>query len=295
MSASINTSTGLPNIPSLPPIEIPNTSVLRASLDHHLPPLDENPHLSPRAFSSLSPSSHRQPAGSSNDTPLSSPTNKSPHTPNLRKSFSVDSFSRHSRSYPVVGRQHQAIPVVAAAHEQCRSPATSWQPQGVDSPRVSYLPRDPSFPLSGRSRGASVSTIGDEGSQSIPEESDVELVRDPPQSSTGTRWVGPKLKGKLRPTLPPGELPLSSKICGVNPAAPANTDSSSDGTPRLPSTNAAIFSHRAPKAGSPSQWSSEDFTGAGLSGDNSTDSGGYGLQPVSLVSLISLTLSDSMA
>jgi hypothetical protein len=294
MSASINTSTGLPDIPSLPPIEIPDTAIFRASLDHHLPTLDEEAHLSPHTFTSLSPSSHRQPAGSSNDTPLSSPTRISPLTPNLRKSFSVDSFSRQSRLSPVsvMGRQHKAITAATAA-DDLRGPSPPWRPQGVDAPQVSCFPRNPSFPLSIRSRGASVSTIGDEDSQSIPEESDVELARDTPQSSTGARRTVLKIKDKLRPTLPP-ELPLSSKLHGAIPAAPAIiTGSSNDSTPRPPSATVATFSHRpAPKAGPSGQWSSEDITVAGSASNNSSPCTGCALQSVSFLPLASLTPSD---
>ena len=287
MSASINTSTGLPHIPSLPPIEIPDSSVLRSSLDHHLSPLDEDAHLSPHAFTSPSHLSHRQPAGSSNDTSMSPPTYVSPTSPSLRKSFSVDSFSRQSRSPPVslISRQHKAIPTVTAVEEPPRALPPPWQPQGVDSPHVSCFPRDPSFPLSGRSRGASISTIGDENNQSIPEESDIEPVRDAPQLSTGPRRAGSKIKVKLRPSLPP-ELPLSSKLHDTIPVAPSSTADVNDATPRFPSAMAATFSYRAPKAG-PSSQLSEDITTVGSASGSSTPCTdfGSGLQPVSLVPL----------
>jgi hypothetical protein len=287
MSASINTSTALPHIPTLPPIEIPDSSILRSSLDHHLPPLDEDAHLSPHAFTSPSRPSHRQPAGSSNDTSMSSPTHLSPTSPSLRKSFSVDSFSRQSRPPPVssTSRQHKAFPTVTAAEEPPRALPSPWQPQGVDSPQVSCFPRDPSFPLSGRSRGASISTIGDENNQSIPEESDVEVVRDAPQLSTGPRRTGSKIKIKLRPPLPPELLP-SSKLHDTIPASPESTAGVNDATPRLPSAMAPTFSYRAPKAG-PSSQLSEDITTAGSASGSSTPCTdfGSGLQPVSLIPL----------
>ncbi|KAH9984676.1 hypothetical protein BJV74DRAFT_586855 [Russula compacta] len=300
MSTSINSSTGLPDIPSLPPIEIPSTS-FRASIDHRLPPLDEDSHLSPHAFTSPPPPPHRQPAGSSNDTPLSSPTNASPLSPNLRKSFSVDSFSRHSRSSPVsvVGRKQKASPVASPVDEQRLGPVPTWQPHAVDSPHTSYLPRDPAFPLSCRSRGASVSTLDDNVGQSIPEESDGEPVRDAPQFSTGAtgvRRTGPKIKGKLRPPLPPGELPLPSKLHVANPAAPANTDSANDSVPWLPPITAESVSHRNSKAGPSNRRSREDITGGGSSSNSSSSSlGGTRLQSVSLVPSTPLTPSNSTA
>jgi len=282
MSTSINSSTGLPDIPSLPPIEIPSTS-FRTSVDQHLPPLDEDSLLSPHVYSFSPP--HRQPAGSSNDNSQSSPTNASPISPNLRKSFSVDSFSRHSRSSPVsvVGRQQKATPVASPTDEQRRGPVPSWQPQAVGSPQVSYLPRDPAFPLSGRSRGASVSTVGDEPSQPTLEESDGEAVHDAPQISAGVRRSGTKIKGKLRPTLPPGELPLPSKLHGANPATPANTDTGNDSTPWLPVITTESASHRNSKAGPSRRQSHEDIVSAGSTSNSSTsglESGGIRWQSV---------------
>ncbi|KAI0307727.1 ras guanine nucleotide exchange factor domain-containing protein [Multifurca ochricompacta] len=278
MSTSINSSAGLPDIPSLPPIEIPDTSTLRVSVDH-LPPPDEDSRLHPHAFNSLSPSPYRQPAGSSNDTTQSSPTNASPLSPNLRKSFSVDSFSRHSRSSPVniISRQNKPIATSTTV--------STWQPQPVDSAQVSFLPRDPTFPLSGRSRGASISSTGDENGSSIPEEFDIEVVRDTPQSPTAAKRAVSKMKGKLRPTLPPGELPLPSKLYSANPTS-VNASESNDNALRLPPTMARTLSHRVSKASPSSRQSHEDMTGieyASNSSTSNTDFGGtIGFQSVTL-------------
>jgi hypothetical protein len=282
MSTSINSSTALPDIPSLPPIEIPSTS-FRTSVDHHLPPLDEDSLLPPHAYS-ISPPPHRQPAGSSNDNSQPSPTNASPISPNLRKSLSVDSFSRHSRLSPVsvVGRQQKATLLASPTDEQRRGPVPTWQPQAVGSPQVSYFPRDPAFPLSGRSRGASVSTVGDEASQAIQEESDGE--EPAPQISAGARRTGTKIKGKLRPTLPPGELPLPSKLhgAGANPATLTNTDTGNDSIPWLPMITTESVSHPNSKAGPSRRESHEDFISAGSTSTSSTsmDSGGIRWQSV---------------
>ena len=296
-TSSINSSTGLPDIPTLPPIEIP----IRPSIDRHLTPLDEDALLSPHAYSSFSPPLHRQPAGSSNDTPQSSPTNATPLSPNLRKSFSVDSFSRHSRSSPVsvVSRQQKPSPLTSPVDEQHRVPVPTWQPPPVSSPHVSYLPRDPAFPLSGRSRGASVSTTGDEASQPILEDSDSEPVRDVPQYSTGARRTGTKKpKGKLRPTLPPGELPLPSKLHGVNLAIPESIDMGDDNAPWLPVIATESVSHRNSKADPLDRHSPEDDIGVGSAITNitsSVDCGGSRWESVSFVPSICLTLSDSTA
>lgn len=292
MSTFINSSTTLPNVPSLPPIQIPST--FRASVDHHLPPLDEDSHLSPHAFTSFSPT-HRQPMGSSNDA-QTSPTNVSPVSSNLRKSYSVDSFSRHPRPPPVsvVARQ-KASPVTSPSDEQRRAAPPARQPHAVDPPHVSYQVRDPSFPLSGRSRGASISTSGDESGQPIPEESDGEPVRDAPQISTGARRVGPKFKARLRPALPPGELPLPSRLHGVNAATPgpANTDS----TQWLPTIPPEPVSLRDSKAGPSNRPSHEDTKDSGATITNrklGLDCGGSGLQSVSLVPLAQRTPAGSM-
>ncbi|SRR6266478_690921 len=292
MSTFINSSTALPDVPSLPPIQIPNT--FRVSVDRHLPPLDEDSHLS-HALTSLPP--HRQPTGSANDT-QPSPTNVSPLSSNLRKSFSVDSFSRHPRPPPVsvVARQQKTSPVTSPSDEQRRGALPPRQPHAVDSPHVSYQPRDPSFPLSGRSRGASISTSSDEAGQPIPEESDGEPVRDAPQTSTAARRAGSKFKGRLRPALPPGELPLPSKLHGVNPATPANTDSSNVHTQWLPVITPESVSSRNSKAGPSNRPSYEDFKGSETTSTNGKlglDCGGSGLQSVSFVPLIQLTPSSS--
>ena len=230
--------------------------------------------------------------GSSNDA-QTSPTNVSPVSPNLRKSYSVDSFSRHPRPPPVsvVARQQKASPVTSPSDEQRRAALSSRQPHAVDSPHVSYQARDPSFPLSGRSRGASVSTSGDEAGQPIPEEPDGEPVRDAPQISTGAgRRAGPKFRGRLRPTLPPGELPLPSKLHGVNAATPANTDSGDVYTQWLPSIPPESVSLRNSKAGPSNRPSHEDIKDSESETTSTNrkldiDCGGSRLQSVSLVPL----------
>jgi len=290
MSTSFNSnkSTGLPNIPSFPPIEIPNTSALRSSVDH-LPPLDEDSRLSPSAFTSLSPPPYHHPVKSTDGTPQPSPTSASSLSPNLRKSFSVDSFSRPPRLSPVnaSSRQRGVTTTSPTVPDEQRRSQSSWQFQALDSPQVSYVPRDPSFPLSGRSRGASVSTTGDESSPSIPEESNGDVVRDIPNSSTGAKRT--RIRGKLRPTLPPGELPLPSKLHGTNPATPAIASSSNDSTPRLPAATIEDLLHRKSKAGPSNRPSRGDITGLGsTSNTTSTDFGSTILQSVSLTLLVYL-------
>lgn len=294
MSTFINSSTALPDVPTLPPIQIPSS--FRASVDHHLPPLDEDSHLSPHAIASFS-SAHRQPMGSSNDS-QTSPTNVSPVSSNLRKSYSVDSFSRHPRSPPVsvVVRQQKASPVTSPSDEQRCAVLSTRQPHAVDSPHVSYQARDPSFPLSGRSRGASISTSGDEAGQPIPEEPDGEPVRDAPQISVvGPRRAGSKFKGRLRPALPPGELPLPSRLHGVNAATP-NPTYTADCSQWLPTIPPESVSLRDPKAGPSNRTSHEDIKDGGTTGTDrklGLDCGGPSLQSVSFVPSTQRTLSGS--
>ena len=216
----------------------------------------------------------------------------------MRKSYSVDSFSRHPRSPPVsvVARQQKASPVTSPSDEQRRGALPPRQPHPVDSPTVSYQPRDPSFPLSGRSRGASVSTSSDEASQPIPEESDGEPTRNAPQISTGARRAGPRFKGRSRPALPPGELPLPSKLQGVNPATPPNTDSGDVHTPWLPAITPEFDTLRNLEAGPSNRPSHEDIMGSGTTSSNrrlGLDCGGSRLQSVSLVLQTQLTPSSS--
>ena len=292
-SFNSNTSTGLPNIPSFPPIEIPSTSSLRASVVDHLPPLDENSHISPSAFTSLSPPPYHQSLKPTDSSPQQSPTSASSLSPNLRKAFSVDSFSRPSRSSPVTVTSRQrgvTSASLAVPDEQRRSHVSSWQFQALESPQVSYFPRDPGFPPPGRSRGASVSSTGDENSSSIPEESNSDVVPDTPSSSLVPKRI--KIRGKLRPTLPPGELPLPSKLHGTNFATSAisSSSSSNDSTPRLPAGTMEDLLQRRSKAGPSKRPSRSDIT-AGLGSTNNTtsmDSSGIVLQSVSLALLVYL-------
>ena len=298
MSTSFNSnkSTGLPNIPSFPPIEIPNTSSLRSSVDH-LPPLDEDSHLSPTTFTSLSPPSYHRPLKSSDGSPQPSPTSPSSLSPSLRKAFSVDSFSRPSRSSPVsVSSRQRGVTSAALASpdEQRRSQVSSWQFQALQSPQLSYVPRDPNVPLSGRSRGASVSTTGDENSPSIPEESNDDVVRDIPSPSIGPKRF--KIRGKLRPTLPPGELPLPSKLYGTNHATSAVTNNGNDNAPRLPAATMEDLLLRKSKAGTSNRPNRSDIT-TGLESTNNTTSmnvGGIVLQSVSLTFLICLIYAPNL-
>ncbi|KAI0271372.1 ras guanine nucleotide exchange factor domain-containing protein [Gloeopeniophorella convolvens] len=231
--------------------QIPDTS-FRPSLDR-LPPLDEDSHSShpPHPFY-LAPSLHRQPAGPSNDSYAQpSPPGLAPLSPGLRKSFSVDSFARHSRASPVSVTSRQPKPghSPAIVDEQHRASPSPWQPQAVESPQVSYLPRDPSFPLSGRSRGASVSTVGDDNPPLIPEEPDPEAVLDAPQLPAAAKRASTKIKAKARPSLPPGELPLPSKLHSTSAASPASAGNGNDSVSRLPAIPGATTTRRPSKAG----------------------------------------------
>ena len=137
-------STGLPNILiilSFPPIEIPRTSSLRASVVDHLPPLDENSHLSPSAFTSLSPPPYHQYLKPTDSSPQPSPTSVSSPSPKLRKVFSVDSFSppRHSRgaSASSTGDENSSsIPEARRVQQQCRAGYSQFF-------RPTPLPRSP--------------------------------------------------------------------------------------------------------------------------------------------------------
>ncbi|KAH8998887.1 ras guanine nucleotide exchange factor domain-containing protein, partial [Lactarius hatsudake] len=186
----------------------------------------------------------------------------------LRKAFSVDSFSRPSRHSPVS--------------------ATSRQRgfQSLESPQVSYVPRDPSFHFPGRSRGASVSTTGDETSSSIPEESNSDVMRDIPIGAKRT-----KIRGKLRPTLPPGELPLPSKLLVTHPATPPIASSSNDTTPRLPAATIEDLLHRKSKAGPSNRPSRGDLTGFGSTNNGiGTNFGSTMLQSVSRTLLVTVAV-----
>jgi hypothetical protein len=89
----------LPNVPSFPSIQIPSS--FRASVDNHLQYL-----LSTRTriFLRMHSLPSLLPTVSLCNDAQTSPTNVSPVSSNLRKAYSVDSFSRHRRGAPAEGK-----------------------------------------------------------------------------------------------------------------------------------------------------------------------------------------------
>ncbi|TFY71062.1 hypothetical protein EVG20_g1954 [Dentipellis fragilis] len=105
----------------------------------------------------------------------------------------------------------------------------AWQHPAMDPPHVSYQERDSRFPLSGRSRGASISTVSEDYDRSLQEDSDSECIHGLSPVVEGSRRSNYKGKGKLQPIVSPGDLPLPSRL-----ASPSGLSPVQDETPRLP-------------------------------------------------------------
>ncbi|KAI0068347.1 ras GEF [Artomyces pyxidatus] len=261
----------LPAIPSLPPIVMPAAEDLLSASDC-LSTLDDDVPLSPSRAPPSAKSAH-------SNSPLSPPSSAddyldSPH-PNgqslappssLRKSLSVDSFVAHARNgtVGVLGRQTRTNTVGAGSDELRNIPqatALAWQPRTGEAPHVSYQERDARFPLSGRSRGASVSTVDN---HSVADDSDDGQI----PFGDATRRSGFKGKEKLRQVIP-GDLPLPTRLPTLSsPSSISSVSMSSmttaDDTPRLPIISAGSTPRWTGLAGpsSPSGLSRSESLGA---------------------------------
>lgn len=106
----------------------------------------------------------------------------------------------------------------------------SPNPPSPDLPHVSHRERDPRYPLSGRSRGASVSTMAEDHESHPGASEDEDII-----SSDRSRRISTKGKDKPRPIISSGDLNLPPKLSSV---VPPGDPSLRDNTPRVstPST-----------------------------------------------------------
>ena len=212
----------LPKIPSLPPIQMPDTSNLFDSTSPRRPsspssrPSSGSPYASQDTFltahTSLSPD-HPSPDGPASPVyiyPLGVPTMSTPTA--LRKSISVDSFVNYKPSSMAASRQKPPSPLSAEYRSsqadvdrfpappshQSESPASTFRSPWADRDKRSMA----AFPPSSRSRGTSVSTTTDDRDL---DESDLE------RSDEFARRMR---KGKQAPrtSVRPGELPMPSRL-----------------------------------------------------------------------------------
>jgi len=208
-------------IPSFPPLELPDSSPLISPEEVEafstVLPASASYMTDSFAYTPSNSSSHGRTSNVAGVTSYSESFAQSLSQPsNLRKSISVDSFIRHRRGSPLgaVGRQGRTNAIGIATEESRSStqdPALAWQPAS-DGPTVSYQERDSRFPLSGRSRGVSISTTLDDYDHSLVADSDNERLDDLPRLGDGARRTSSKGKDRLRSILPPGELPLPSRL-----------------------------------------------------------------------------------
>ncbi|KAI0322721.1 ras guanine nucleotide exchange factor domain-containing protein [Amylostereum chailletii] len=180
----------LPVIPSLSPIDVPHSaSALLHSSSTHLDPSSHLAPPSPRASAS-----------------------------SLRKSFSVDSFIRHTRSGPMNGSRRQSRIPNLSTDDHPPAP----QPVMAEVHTVSYQERDTRFPLSSRSRGASISTT----TSSVPDDSDQDSAQELSRYGDGSQRRPVNGKRKLHHIIPPTQLPLPTKMPPLSSPSSASSLSS---------------------------------------------------------------------
>ena len=212
----------LPKIPSLPPIQMPdtsnlfNTSSTRPADSPSSRPSSSSPYASQDTFltahTSLSPDLS-SPDGSPSPVYIYPPTAPAMSTPTtLRKSISVDSFVNYKPSTMTASRQKPPSPLSTefrpsqADVDRYPGPPSSRQSDSPASYRPPWADRERrgtgTFSVTSRSRGTSISTATDD--RDI-DESDME------RSDDFSRRVR---KGKQAPrqSLRPGELPMPSRL-----------------------------------------------------------------------------------
>ena len=208
----------LPTIPSLPPIEIPETSsFLKTSnfMSGARPHPSQNPSSSTlpsqesfmTAETSLYPSPGPSPSSLHAQSPSNADSLPPPSAP--RQSISANSFvnSKHSSdSAPCTTNGNAAS---SAQKDSAHSPLNDAARRQSGTASSAWRGGDQAGPS--RSRGASISTTaGDDKYEAASyDESDMELAED---------FVSAARKGKtaLRSMLPPGELSLPSRLQAVN-------------------------------------------------------------------------------
>lgn len=224
---SVKGSTDLPAIPSLPPIDLTH-STLSPETDSDFTHRPNIPFAHP-IQTSRTPGTGDQLAPSSRQSV--SPTSS------LRKSFSVDSFVSARASPPMSNSPHYTRSSPSGPYQDDFRPISQFTPSpytpSPDHPHVSHRERDPRYPLSGRSRGASVSTMAEDHESHPGASEDEDII-----SSDRSRRISTKGKEKPRPIISSGDLNLPPKLSSVASPAVAGDPSLRDNTPRVstPST-----------------------------------------------------------
>ncbi|TFK89976.1 ras GEF [Polyporus arcularius HHB13444] len=208
---------GLPRIPSLPPIQMPDTSNLfgasngqKRSDSPSSRPSSSSPYAAQDAFltahTSLSPDQPSSSSGNGSPVYLYPPVAPAMTTPaGLRKSISVDSFVSYKPGM-ATARPKPSSPLSSASQADAdHAPPSSSRQSDASTPtfRPPWADRDKR--ATARSRGTSVSTTTDDRDPGVLDESDLERSED---FSRRTR----KGKQSSRQSVRPGELPMPSRL-----------------------------------------------------------------------------------
>lgn len=209
--ASQSTGLELPELPTLPPLEMPDDS----SANSLAPPLS-SADLNVRTLLSPTPSfasrdsfstAYTSPSQAELDSPSTTRFGESSLAPpqNLRKSLSVDSFVNYGS-----GREVQAA--IGPRPNRGNTGSAINPPRGLVFGVSAGLKKERELTRqAGRTRGESMSSSRDGHESSYTEDSDVE--RSDPMSSPVERYRHASLKGhdQPRPYIRGGELPLPSR------------------------------------------------------------------------------------
>ena len=214
----------LPRIPSLPPIQMPDSfNASKGQKRSDSPssrPSSSSPYASQDTFltahTSLSPDQPSSSSGNGSPVYLYPPLAPSMTTPTgLRKSISVDSFVNYKPGM-ATARPKPSSPLSSdfrsSQADADHAPPVSSRQSDVATPtfRPPWVERDKratTYSLSSRSRGTSVSTATDDRDPGFLDESDLERSED---FSRRTR----KGKQSSRQSVRPGELPMPSRLQG---------------------------------------------------------------------------------
>lgn len=245
----------LPKIPSLPPIQMPDTSNLFRSSNGQKngdsPSSRSSPLASQDTFltahTSLSPDQPSSSSGSGSPVYLypAAPAMNAPT--GLRKSISVDSFVNYKHPGMAAARPNPPSPLssdfrASQADTDHLPPPSSRQSDATAAPfRPPWVDRDKRatpYSASSRSRGTSVSTTTDDRDPGFLDESDLERSEE---YSRRTR----KSKQFSRQSVRPGELPMPSRLQPRGSVPSMQTPRQS--TPISPSRSNSLHIRGAPQ------------------------------------------------
>ena len=256
MTSSKNPPLDLPKIPSLPPIQMPDSFNQFPNQKKPTSPSSHNSSSSPyasqdtflTAHTSLSPDQPTSSSGNGSPVYLYPPAASAMHSPaGLRKSISVDSFVSTKHVGLMSARPNPPSPLssefrASQGDADRLSPPYSRQSDAAPANlRPTLTDRDKRAPVtshsaSSRSRGTSVSTTTDDRDPGSLDESDMERSED---FSRRTR----KGKQTSRQSVRPGELPMPSRLPPKASVPSMHIGQAS--TPISPSRTTVVTKHKS--------------------------------------------------